>query len=394
MTARLDRCALLDRDALHLTLCFLGSRPVAEIAAIGQAVNACPAELGELSVGAPLWLPSSAPARAGGRDPRRRGRAVAGCTAALIRAISEATGWEPERRRFRAHITVARTRGREPRGADPLVGLVAGVPTPPLRFSAESLTLYRSWLAPGGASYEALTFARAADRWCVSDVIASADGFRRPRRRRASAEPSLESVGSLPSSHVGSDSSSQENMPSPAGAGWLPSSQVASIAGAPFPGASQSRVEPLLDVPGRCRLRSRFRSVVAGEAVRSRPRGSAAVFADRRHWLGGGRRFCRWRRARFTEARLVAFRCVAATRLGWWPLVVDARGPGLFVSGLGHARGRMQAWSAVRRMSGRGARSACVPGRSPARGARAAPQRGATRGRGSMAAEASAGEGF
>ena len=52
---------LLDPEALHLTLCFLGSRPVAEIEAIGSALSACAAHTGELSVGAPLWLPPRRP---------------------------------------------------------------------------------------------------------------------------------------------------------------------------------------------------------------------------------------------------------------------------------------------------------------------------------------------
>ena len=52
---------LLDPEALHLTLCFLGSRPVEEIAAIGSTLSACAAHVGELSVGAPLWLPRTRP---------------------------------------------------------------------------------------------------------------------------------------------------------------------------------------------------------------------------------------------------------------------------------------------------------------------------------------------
>ncbi len=147
---------VLDRDALHLTVCFLGSRPIAEIPAIGQTVNECPAELGDLSVGAPLWLPSKRP-RALAIAVHDDDGELSRLHGALIRAISEATGWQPERRRFRAHITLVRTRGREPRGADPLVASSLAFPTPPLRFSAESLSLYRSRLEPGGASYEALT---------------------------------------------------------------------------------------------------------------------------------------------------------------------------------------------------------------------------------------------
>jgi 2'-5' RNA ligase len=146
---------LLDPGVMHLTLCFLGSRPVAEIAAIGSALSACSEQVGELSVGAPLWLPS--------RRPRALAVAIhddeedlARLHAAVIDAISPVSGFEPEPRRFRAHITVARIRGRLP-GAPSPAGESSSLPaTPQLRFTPESVTLYRSWLSPAGASYEAL----------------------------------------------------------------------------------------------------------------------------------------------------------------------------------------------------------------------------------------------
>jgi 2'-5' RNA ligase len=145
----------LDPGVLHLTLCFLGGRPVAEIAAIGSALSTCPMHVGGLSVGAPLWL--------GGTRPRALAVAIhddggdlARLHAAVTQAISAATGWEPERRRFRAHITVARTRGRPPAGWNPL-GAGSPLPaTPQLYLTPQSVTLYRSWLSPGGATYEAV----------------------------------------------------------------------------------------------------------------------------------------------------------------------------------------------------------------------------------------------
>jgi 2'-5' RNA ligase len=154
---------LLDRDVLHLTLCFLGSRPVEEIAVIGSTVSTCAGGVGELSLSAPLWL--------GGAHPRSLAVAIhdddgdlARLQAAVSDAICDTTDWEPERRRFRAHVTVARTRGRTGgrRARRPIAGwnpvgdrfiLPA---TPQLRFSPESVTLYRSWLSPEGATYEAV----------------------------------------------------------------------------------------------------------------------------------------------------------------------------------------------------------------------------------------------
>jgi len=143
---------VLDADLLHITLCFLGSRPAAEIAAIGAALEECAMPVGELSIGAPLWLPP------------RRPRALAvevhddpdgGLTAlhgASVEALARACGYREERRRYRAHVTLARMR-EGPRGSEGGRVLPA---TPVLSFTPASIVLYRSWLSPAGASYEAL----------------------------------------------------------------------------------------------------------------------------------------------------------------------------------------------------------------------------------------------
>jgi RNA 2',3'-cyclic 3'-phosphodiesterase len=146
---------VLSRDVLHLTLCFLGSRPVEEITAVGSVLNACTEHMGGLSVGPPLWLPPARP-RSLAVTIHDDDGALASLHAAVTSAVGETIAWKPERRRFRAHITLARTRGRPPAGWN-LPGASARLPaTPQLRFAAESLALYRSWLAPEGASYEAL----------------------------------------------------------------------------------------------------------------------------------------------------------------------------------------------------------------------------------------------
>ncbi len=151
---------LLDPDSLHLTLCFLGSRPVEQIAAIGRSVDASPAHLGELLVGAPLWLPRVRPRALAVAVHDEKDGELARLHATVIEAISDATGWEPQRTRFRAHITVARTRGARRAGPRPAADGSLLPPTPPLRFTAETVTLYRSWLAPGGATYEPLASCR------------------------------------------------------------------------------------------------------------------------------------------------------------------------------------------------------------------------------------------
>jgi RNA 2',3'-cyclic 3'-phosphodiesterase len=122
---------LIAPESLHVTLLFLGeSEPVA---------------LPDPGAAPPLSL----------AGPRRTPRFLAvsladpsGRLAELQRAVFEAAGREPEARPFWPHVTVARTRERR-RGR---------LPSPPaLEFSGAALTLYRSHLGRGPASYEAVT---------------------------------------------------------------------------------------------------------------------------------------------------------------------------------------------------------------------------------------------
>jgi RNA 2',3'-cyclic 3'-phosphodiesterase len=138
-------------DALHVTLAFLGHLPeeTAETAAAVLDGAAGPAP--RLAVAGPLLLPP------------RRGRVLCaalsdsdGELAALQARVSdglEAAGlYTPEKRPFRAHATVARLRSgaRSPRA------LPDGLAPEPLEFHAEAVTVYRSHLGRGGASYEPL----------------------------------------------------------------------------------------------------------------------------------------------------------------------------------------------------------------------------------------------
>jgi len=145
---------VLDAEGLHITLCFLGSRPVEEIEELSFAVTSSSGEVDELSVGAPLWLPP--------RHPRALAVEIHDASGELERlqreltaALRDAVDWQPGHRRFRAHLTVARVRGRDVPAAV-LAGGLGGAATPPLQFAPRSLTLYRSRLDPSGATYEAL----------------------------------------------------------------------------------------------------------------------------------------------------------------------------------------------------------------------------------------------
>jgi RNA 2',3'-cyclic 3'-phosphodiesterase len=141
---------LLAPELMHLTLCFLGSRPAGEIEPLCAALAGCGAPSVQLSVGAPRWLPPRRP-RALPVAVGDRQDALGGLRELLEQALASAGSWEPERRRFRPHITVARMRaGFATAGAGTLT------PTPGLCFAGDSVSLYRSWLAPSGASYEPL----------------------------------------------------------------------------------------------------------------------------------------------------------------------------------------------------------------------------------------------
>jgi RNA 2',3'-cyclic 3'-phosphodiesterase len=144
----------LPAEVLHITLCFLGSRPVAEIDALAPVPAGTVTEVGELAVGGPLWLPPRRP-RALSLEIHDDEGELERLQRELVQEVRSAVAWEPERRRFRAHLTVARVRGRESHLGAP--GESIALPaTPAVSFRPESLTLYRSLLEPTGARYEAL----------------------------------------------------------------------------------------------------------------------------------------------------------------------------------------------------------------------------------------------
>jgi 2'-5' RNA ligase len=137
--------------SLHVTLCFLGHRPAAEVDAIGAAVASVAAPVADLRLAAPAWLPPRRP-RVLAADLDDPGGASVALQAALSADLAALGVYTPERRPFRPHVTVARVRqGRRAR-AGPL-GPLPGAGAP---FAAAALTLFRSRLSPRGASYEPL----------------------------------------------------------------------------------------------------------------------------------------------------------------------------------------------------------------------------------------------
>lgn len=158
---------LLDAQSLHLTLCFLGSRPVGEIEELAGALAVAGEHTCELTVGAPLWLPPRRP-QALAAEVHDHGRELERLQQELSVELRSVSSWQPERRRLRPHITVARLRrgGRGRRSSAERSagdGLERSLPaTPRLSFTPQSVVLYRSWLSREGASYEALASSELA----------------------------------------------------------------------------------------------------------------------------------------------------------------------------------------------------------------------------------------
>ena len=152
----MPRLRVVDPDSLHVTLCFLGARPAGEVQAIAaacrEAVSGRPAA--SLTVGDALWLPPRRP-RVLTVELGDEGGRLAAVQGALAGALADGGFYEPEARRFLAHVTVARadTDPAHPRGRPRRDEIPA--PTP-ARFTGERATLYRSRLGKGPARYEAL----------------------------------------------------------------------------------------------------------------------------------------------------------------------------------------------------------------------------------------------
>jgi 2'-5' RNA ligase len=136
-------------EALHLTLAFLGGRPEGDVATIEDVLRAAAGPAPQLALGEGLLLP---PRRArvlcvqvGDPD-----RTLAALQARVSEGLAAAGVYEPERRPYRAHATIARLRPRQrpPRA-------IEAAPEP-LAFRGESVALYVSRLHPHGARYEAL----------------------------------------------------------------------------------------------------------------------------------------------------------------------------------------------------------------------------------------------
>jgi RNA 2',3'-cyclic 3'-phosphodiesterase len=139
----------LPDEALHVTLAFLGSRPEGDVAAIEPVLRESAGPAPRLALAEALLLPprrartlGAALADPDGTLAELQGRVAAGLVAADL--------YEPERRPFRPHATVARLR---PRRRPPRTAPAA---PEPVAFAGAAVTLFVSRLHPHGARYEPL----------------------------------------------------------------------------------------------------------------------------------------------------------------------------------------------------------------------------------------------
>ena len=152
-------------ESLHVTLCFLGSRPesaVKRISALLERLGPRPVELRFDRDPSPI--PKGRPRlyAVGGRS-----ESASALRAELAEALAATGLYEPEKRGFWPHVTVARVRserlapepgqrrgkGRPRRVASPPQPLPAPLTEP---FGAVRMALYRSDLKPQGAEYVSL----------------------------------------------------------------------------------------------------------------------------------------------------------------------------------------------------------------------------------------------
>jgi len=141
-------------ESLHITLSFLGYRPEKEIERIAAAV--------EESAGPAPWVEMR---DAEQRPPRGRARVFAlpaispgagSLQAGLEQRLVEEGFYEPEKRPFWPHVTVARVRPEARGSRRPAVVSEPPGPLPPELSEpriAVRMTLYRSVLQPTGARY-------------------------------------------------------------------------------------------------------------------------------------------------------------------------------------------------------------------------------------------------
>jgi 2'-5' RNA ligase len=140
---------LVDPQALHATLAFLGYLDEAEIPRIAELIHPPAVPPPVLSATGVKAVPPRRP-RLFALDLDDQGGRAGAIQAAVSEALAGAGLYEPEARAFWPHVTLARVQ----KGARPAP--VEAPPPPAEPWRAEAVTLYRSVLGREGARYDAL----------------------------------------------------------------------------------------------------------------------------------------------------------------------------------------------------------------------------------------------
>lgn len=143
-------------EGLHLTLRFLGRTPIGVLPAVSEVVRdvARRSRPFEVEIGGAGAFPSPRRPRVLWLAVRRGADRLAEIAAELDRGV-EPLGWPPEGRPYAAHLTVARAEPG-PAAAAAAAALVEAAAGLRSAWRVDSLVLFESLLARGGAQYVAL----------------------------------------------------------------------------------------------------------------------------------------------------------------------------------------------------------------------------------------------
>ena len=142
-------------ENLHLTLAYLDDQPESLLRELAEILDTIPPAPFEIRLKGVKLMGGKAPGalavEADGGDPLVR------LQSSVVRAARD-VGIELERRKFRPHVTIFRfSRTAEATDSERIQAWITEYGQfPPFSFVAESLTLYRSTLGPGGAVYDVL----------------------------------------------------------------------------------------------------------------------------------------------------------------------------------------------------------------------------------------------
>ncbi len=144
-------------ESLHLTLAFLGNRPPEDVERIAEAIEEVVETPAPMELGGPVGRPERGRPRLIALPAlSRMSRAVEGLQADLSEILAFERLYEPDKRPFWPHVTVARVRAEGRGSRRPMRVEAPSGPSPTARvglFHGVRISLYRSVPQPSGARY-------------------------------------------------------------------------------------------------------------------------------------------------------------------------------------------------------------------------------------------------